>query len=200
MHLLQLKQFQSHGLSPIDLTLDTGSCTTLTGPSGCGKTRLLRSIADLDPHQGEALLAGTPLDQIPPPSWRQQVGLLPAESHWWDEQVKRHFKGPVDALLEALGLPPECMEWQIQHISSGERQRLALVRLLSVTPRVLLLDEPTANLDQKNIARVETLIDRYRQDHDAAILWVSHDPVQRRRIGGTHLAMVDDRLEDEGWS
>ncbi len=138
--------------------------------------------------------------EISPPAWRQQVGLLPAESHWWEEQVKGHFKAAADDLLESLGLPVECMEWSIQHISSGERQRLALARLLSIAPKVLLLDEPTANLDQQNIRRVETVIESYLKQHNAAVLWVSHDPAQRRRLGGRHLAIADGGIEEEQWS
>ncbi|MES9856204.1 MAG: ATP-binding cassette domain-containing protein [Sedimenticola sp.] len=197
MSSLTLKRFHSHGLHPIDLHLPAGVCTTLTGPSGCGKTRLLRAIADLDPHDGGIALDGTPLEEIPPPQWRQQVGLLPAESHWWEEQVAGHFKSPADDLLAALGLPLECMKWSIHRISSGERQRLALARLLSISPRVLLLDEPTANLDQQNIHRVETVVEHYLQKYGAAALWVSHDPVQRQRLGERHLVIANGKLK---WS
>ncbi|MES9899807.1 MAG: ATP-binding cassette domain-containing protein [Sedimenticola sp.] len=200
MSTLTLKGFQCHNLHPIDLVVPAGGFTTLTGPSGCGKTRLLRALADLDPHEGEIRLDERAQVEISPPAWRQQVGLLPAESHWWEEQVKGHFKAAADDLLESLGLPVECMEWSIQHISSGERQRLALARLLSIAPKVLLLDEPTANLDQQNIRRVETVIESYLKQHNAAVLWVSHDPAQRRRLGGRHLAIADGGIEEEQWS
>ncbi|MES9903218.1 MAG: ATP-binding cassette domain-containing protein [Sedimenticola sp.] len=200
MSTLTLKGFQCHNLHPIDLVLPAGSCTTLTGPSGCGKTRLLRALADLDPHQGEVRLDDKALAEIAPPQWRQQVGLLPAESHWWEDRVKGHFKAAADELLESLALPPECMEWSIQHISSGERQRLALARLLSGLPRVLLLDEPTANLDQQNIHRVEAIIEFYLKLHNATVLWVSHDPAQRLRLGGRHLVITDGGIEEELWN
>ncbi|MEJ1341260.1 MAG: ATP-binding cassette domain-containing protein [Candidatus Sedimenticola sp. (ex Thyasira tokunagai)] len=200
MSTLTLKGFQCHNLHPIDLVVPAGGFTTLTGPSGCGKTRLLRALADLDPHEGEIRLDERAQVEISPPAWRQQVGLLPAESHWWEEQVKGHFKAAADDLLESLGLPVECMEWSIQHISSGERQRLALARLLSIAPKVLLLDEPTANLDQQNIRRVETVIESYLKQHNAAVLWVSHDPAQRRRLGGRHLTIADGGIEEERWS
>ena len=66
--------------------------------------------------------------------------------------------------------------------SGGERQRVALLRMLANQPRVLLLDEPTANLDQDNVARVEKLVAAYMADQSAGVLWVSHDPRQTTRV------------------
>ncbi|MCW8847292.1 MAG: ABC transporter ATP-binding protein [Sedimenticola sp.] len=191
---LELKQFEGPGLLPIDLKIEPGECVSLTGVSGSGKTRLLRAIADLDPHQGDALVAGQSMLGMPAPDWRRQVGLLPAESHWWCDQVGEHFTNPASQLLGDLGLDGDCLEWQVSRISSGERQRLALARLLDRQPTVLLLDEPTANLDPENTAHVEQLILRYAKAHGAAVLWVSHDPLQRKRISQRRLQIVDSRI------
>lgn len=96
---LELKQFEGPGLAPIDLIIEPGECVTLTGTSGSGKTRLLRAIADLDPHQGEALIDGQAMFSMPPPDWRSQVGLLPADSHWWhDRVVTTSFMHPPNCL------------------------------------------------------------------------------------------------------
>lgn len=197
MARLLLKQFQGADLEPIDLTIEAGECVTLTGPSGSGKTRLLRAIADLDPHQGAALVDHRAAERMPAPEWRRQVGLLPAESHWWQERVGDHFNGATTSLLSALGLNDACLEWQVARLSSGERQRLSLARLLDRQPTVLLLDEPTANLDPENSARVEALVRGYAQRQGAAVLWVSHDPRQRQRIGARHLVIRERRLETE---
>jgi putative ABC transport system ATP-binding protein len=85
----------------------------------------------------------------------------------------------------------------VTRLSTGERQRLALVRLLAQTPEALLLDEATANLDPSNGARVESVVETYRKAQGAAVLWVSHDPEQRRRIGGRSLVIRNERLEPE---
>jgi putative ABC transport system ATP-binding protein len=74
---------------------------------------------------------------------------------------------------------------------------LALVRLLAQTPEALLLDEATANLDPSNGERVEALVESYRQSHEAAVLWVSHDPDQRKRLGVRALVIRDEHLEPE---
>jgi ABC-type iron transport system FetAB ATPase subunit len=195
MGSLTLKHFKSPLLEPIELHIPAGQCTTLSGPSGSGKSRLLRALADLDPHQGEAWLDDREMTSLSGPAWRSQVGLLPAESAWWYEQVGDHFPHIDNGLLTHLGLSPEAMQWEISRLSSGERQRLALLRLLGNKPRVLLLDEPTANLDQKNINRVEMLIGEWRRQHQAAVLWVTHDPDQQQRVAEQSWRIADGRLQ-----
>ena len=74
----------------------------------------------------------------------------------------------------SLRLVPETRNADPMLLSTGERSRLALLRLLVRSPEVLLLDEPTANLDPDNRALVIGRIDRYRQEHGAPVLWVSH--------------------------
>jgi ABC-type iron transport system FetAB ATPase subunit len=170
-----------HTLQHVHLTLTPGQCVGLTGASGSGKSLFLRALADLDPHAGDMFLDGVAADQIPAPQWRRQVGLLPAESAWWHDAVGPHFDNVPQPWLNQLGFDAGVMDWQISRLSSGERQRLALLRLLIRQPRVLLLDEPTANLDHHNIGRVESLLTQYRQRHSVMVIWVSHDPEQLQR-------------------
>ncbi|MFB1488827.1 MULTISPECIES: ATP-binding cassette domain-containing protein [unclassified Thiocapsa] len=99
--------------------------------------------------------------------------------------------------LDHLGFAPDVLGWSVTRLSTGERQRLALVRLLAQTPEALLLDEATANLDPSNAVRVESVVETYRKTQGAAVLWVSHDPEQRRRIGGRSLVIRNERLEPE---
>jgi ABC-type iron transport system FetAB ATPase subunit len=200
MARLTLHQFQSRHLQPLDLELEAGECVTLSGTSGSGKTLLLRAIADLDPHGGEASVDGIEQSQLPASEWRRRVGLLPAESHWWAPRVRDHFPCNTTNHLAALSLPDEALEWEVSRLSSGERQRLALARLLGMKPQVLLLDEPTANLDQSNTQRVEELIEDYCREQSAAVLWVSHDPQQRQRISTRSFQIVGGRLEGDSWN
>ena len=130
----------------------------ISGPSGSGKTSLLRAIADLDEHEGNVSLDGIECNGLRAPDWRRRVGLLPAESDWWYEHVGEHFAAVSEDGLKQLGFDSSMLGRKVLRLSSGERQRLALLRLLANEPQVLLLDEPTASLDPKNTRRAEQLI------------------------------------------
>ncbi len=194
---LRLSGIRPRVIEPVDLTVAPGELVFVSGPSGSGKSLLLRAIADLDLHPGEAWVDDTSRSSMPAPAWRRRVGLLPAESHWWGEEVSDHFPSDAAGFLEPLGFGPEVMGWSVSRLSTGERQRLALARMLANGPEVLLLDEATANLDPTNRDRVEAVVERYRAEREAAVLWVSHDPDQRRRLGGRSLVIQNGRLEPE---
>ena len=192
MPQLRLKQFSPLILEPLDLVIDEGETVTLSGPSGSGKSQLLRAIADLDPHNGTAWIGDSAADEMPAPQWRRKVGYLPAESSWWEELVGMHFSQTPQ--LHALGLTETILHSSVAHISSGERQRLAVLRMLQQQPQILLLDEPTANLDPHHTLLVEEWILKYQQHNSAPILWVSHDPEQRQRVGVRHFEIRDKQV------
>lgn len=185
MPQLRLEHFSPLILEPLDLVINEGETVTLSGPSGSGKSQLLRAIADLDPHNGTALLGDTAADEMPAPQWRRKVGYLPAESSWWDELAGQHFSETPQ--LDALGLAETILHSPVAHLSSGERQRLAVLRTLQQQPQILLLDEPTANLDPHHTLLVEEWILKYQQQHNTPTLWVTHDPEQRQRVSVRHL-------------
>lgn len=175
---------------PVHLLLQPAQIMTLFGPSGVGKSQFLRALADLTPHQGEVWLDGQSQASFKPADWRRAVGYVPAESAWWAELTAAHFaKSPPNDWLAALSLAPRLLEAPVEQLSTGERQRLALLRALVLYPRVLLLDEPTANLDARNSAALRSFIQRYLHEHQAAALWVSHDAEERRLIGGPSLEL-----------
>lgn len=203
MSALRLEALTLRLLAPVDLTVEAGELVFLAGPSGAGKSLLLRAIADLDPNGGEAWCGETARSAVPAPAWRRRVGLLPAESGWWADRVGAHWSptrfddGDPAPLLARLGFGPEVLDWEVRRLSTGERQRLALARLLAQAPEVLLLDEATANLDPSNRERVEAVIGDYRAEQAAAVLWVSHDPEQRERMNGRRLLIRDGLLVPE---
>lgn len=202
MSSLRLEALSTALLQSIDLSVDAGELVFLSGPSGAGKSLLLRAVADLDPSTGEVWCGEAARSALPAPVWRRHVGLLPAESGWWAERVGDHLPAPAndaapEALLARVGFDADVLDWEVRRLSTGERQRLALVRLLLNRPEVLLLDEATANLDPDNRARVEAVIADYRVEQAAAVLWVSHDAAQRERMNGRRLVIQDGRILPE---
>ena len=128
---------------------------------------------------------------MPAAEWRRLVALVPAESGWWADRVRDHFPRVSDAeeFMEMLGLG-KALDWDVGRLSTGERQRLAVVRAVCRQPSVLLLDEPTASLDEQATTLVEQLIRRCCAS-GMAVLVVTHDRQQAHRLAGQHLKMVD---------
>lgn len=167
------------------------------GPSGGGKSRLLRAIADLDPNEGEVTLDGEDRRQMSGPEWRRRVIYLAAGPGWWAERVGEHLPdwAAAQPLVATVGLPEDCNSWPVARLSTGERQRLALVRALVRRPRVLLLDEPTSGLDGEAVVAVEAVLAAERAEHGTGILWVTHDPAQAERVGDGIRRVVAGELQ-----
>jgi UDP-glucose/iron transport system ATP-binding protein len=195
---LTVKQLRSELAGPFELSLGAGSCAAITGPSGSGKSLFLRMIADLDPNEGEVWLNERPRAAMPAPAWRRQVTYVAAESGWWTDIVSQHFppgrRDEIIALAATLGLSAGLVDAPVAQLSTGEKQRFALVRALLPAPPVLLLDEPTGPLDEESVGRVETLL-RQRMAAGTSVLLVTHDPNQAERLGQQRYRMAARRLE-----
>jgi putative ABC transport system ATP-binding protein len=192
---LRIAGLRSNLAGPFDLMIEAGECIAITGASGSGKSLLLRMIADLDSSEGDVFLDGISRSTMPAPEWRGQVVYNPAEPGWWAEDVASHFADIVAALALAprLGLPDELLDGPVVRLSSGERQRLGLIRALSLDPKVLLLDEPTGALDAENTALVEAVL-RERLAGGASIVMVTHSDAQAGRLGDRRFRMAERRL------
>lgn len=187
--LLTAEQVKLDGLNhPLNLRLQVGQVAMLTGPSGSGKSRFLKALADLLPHHGEIRLQGQLQQDINAAQWRRQVMYFAADSGWWADTVLQHFDTkPEQDSLKRLGLDHELLNRPPDLCSSGEKQRLALLRGLQKQPSVLLLDEITANLDGESTEQVETLLKEYleqgqQQNQPRGIVWISHDMSQCQRL------------------
>jgi len=187
---------------PYTFLLKEGECVGLSGKSGIGKTQLLRAITDLIPHTGQLSLNGVSCTAFSAPTWRSRVTMIPAEPLWWYDTVGDHFPpdlytGCFKDNLAAVGFFDDVLHWQVTRLSTGEKQRLALVRGLCNSPSVLLLDEPCSSLDSYHTTLVEAFILGYLRHNGASALWVSHDQEQLQRVTVRELCMEKDVLVEK---
>jgi len=158
-------------LDAVDLSLPAGTLAEVTGPSGAGKTTLLLALGRLLPGaEGALLLAGRPADEYEPQTWRTLVALLPQRPALvpgtiaenlrlpWSLKAREGDQPPADdALREALdgvALGDVALDRDVSRLSVGQASRIALLRVTLTRPRVLLLDEPDASLDDASAAEV----------------------------------------------
>jgi putative ABC transport system ATP-binding protein len=194
---LSLRDLKSPLAGPFDLELAPGACAAIGGPSGSGKSLFLRMIADLDPNTGEVSADGVARAELSASDWRRRVPYVAAESGWWRDRVDEHFepdqRAAAQALAARLDLAPELFEGPVQRLSTGERQRFALIRALVLGSPVLLLDEPTGPLDPDGVRKVEAVL-RERLAAGCAVVLVSHDPRQAKRLGARRFLMRDRHM------
>lgn len=180
-------------LPGVDFAVAAGERVLLTGPSGSGKSTLLRAMVLLEPAEGSVLLDGEEVGPERVRALRRRIGYVPQRPVSIAATIEENLAfprslggdvldaGAQDALLERLGLEGVDRSRRFDSLSGGEQQRVALVRSLTVRPRVLLLDEPTASLDQENVEDVVALFREWaEEDETRALVWVSHqtDPVR----------------------
>jgi tungstate transport system ATP-binding protein len=187
------------------LDVARGETLAIIGPSGSGKSTLLRLLQFLErPAAGRLLFRGQPLNGGPPLDVRRRVTTVFQRPVVLDRSVRGnlvyglHVRGRraeperIEHLLAALGLAA-LAHAPARTLSGGEIQRLALGRALAFDPEVLLLDEPTANLDPRNVRLVEELIHE-RQSNGVTIVLATHQIFQARRLASRTALLLDGRI------
>ncbi|MEE9588267.1 MAG: ATP-binding cassette domain-containing protein [Hyphomicrobiaceae bacterium] len=188
--MLRVEDLTVSGLAPISFEVGAGTCLVIQGPSGSGKTLIMRAMADLDPVNGYIYVQGREREEMSGPDWRSLVRYGAAEPGWWAPVPRAHFEADaqVDRVVVALGLPNTALDRPLTELSTGERQRLALIRTLSGNPKVLLLDEPTAALDKTSADLAEELI-KFQLRSGKAVVLVTHDESQALRLADQWLIL-----------
>lgn len=203
-------------LRGVCLEVRPGDRLAIIGPSGAGKTVLLRAIAMLDPiEEGTIRLRGRAIAREAIPTYRSEVVYLHQRPALLDGSVATNLEHPYSLkvhrakrfdrdrivdLLGGLGRGEVFLGKSSRDLSGGEAQIVALLRAIQLDPAVLLLDEPTASLDQGATRSIEGLIRRWlgEDSEGRAIVWISHDPEQARRVSTRSLAMQSGRLGPGG--
>jgi putative ABC transport system ATP-binding protein len=190
-------------LSELTVALSDGT-TALVGPSGAGKSTLLRLLNRLaDPDSGTIQYRDRDLREYDVLELRREVALVPQLPALLPRSVAANISyGPllagrdcdVSEALTLAGLENTFADRPAPHLSVGEQQRVMLARALALKPAVLLLDEPTAALDQRSRDAVEQTLNELRNRLSAAMIIVTHDPAQACRLGDRIIALENGRL------
>jgi putative ABC transport system ATP-binding protein len=210
----QLGRTVVHALRDVSLELESGSFACIAGPSGSGKTTLLNLIGLVDePTSGGIRIGGQDvraLNEAARTRYRsrhlgfifQSFNLLPVLTVFENVRLPLllHRDLPasekrerVEQLVEAVGLSAHARHKPFE-LSGGQRQRVAIARALVTHPKLVLADEPTANLDTETGAEVLDLMQRIHREKGTSFLFSTHDPRIMERAGRI-IRLRDGRVE-----
>ena len=176
-------------LTDVSFTVEPGQTVALVGPSGAGKTTITSLVARLhDPSSGEVRINGVPLTRATDESLRSVVGMVTQEAHLFHDTIRANLlyarpdaseadiwtvleRARIDDLVRSL---PEGLDTVVgdrgHRLSGGEKQRIALARLLLKAPGLLILDEATAHLDSESEAAVQRALEEALTDRTALVI------------------------------
>ena len=201
-----------HAVEDVNLTIEEGEFTAIVGPSGSGKTTLLNLIGGLDtPTSGELFVDGRDISRLKPKEMVdfrlhhigfvfQAFNLIPVLSAKENVAFVMELQGVgrqererrAVELLEAVGLGDRA-DSRPAKLSGGQQQRVAVARALASRPKVILADEPTANLDSKAAGKLLDMMEALNEREHVTFVFSTHDPrivAKARRV----ITLEDGRI------
>jgi tungstate transport system ATP-binding protein len=192
-----------------DLAIPRGGVIGLVGPTGAGKTTLLRLLTGLQvPDEGTIIFNGTPLSDSSPLSLLREITMVHQRPILIDGSVehnvayglhsrRRATEVSVKEILQRLGLSAIAKQ-DARSLSGGQSQLVALARALVFEPNVLLLDEPTANLDPGHVGLVERVIGEVQAERMLTVVWATHNLFQARRMSQHAMLVLNGSVVEVG--
>lgn len=199
-----------HALDDVSFSVETGEFVAILGPSGCGKSTLLHILGGVDePTEGEVCLDGNEytklLEKEKDALRRQKIGMIYQAYNLVPVlNVEENIVLPVlldgrnvdqeklNSLLKLLNLEEERTHLPNQ-LSGGQQQRTAIARAVYQDPNIILADEPTGNLDQKNTEEIVKSFQKMNHQFGLTIIMVTHDEAIARQCDRT-LYMKDGKI------
>lgn len=190
-----------------NLTIRPFQTTWIVGESGSGKTTLLKMLNNLlTPDQGELFYKGTDISSIDPVQLRREVVMLPQSPLIFPGTIKENLligcrfsekAVPADdqltTVLAALKLK-KGLDRTAADLSGGEKQRLAICRVLLMEPEVLLLDEPTSALDNGTEEMVMQQVGEYGRQNKKTVVIITHSPKMARLFGEALITLHEGKI------
>jgi dipeptide transport system ATP-binding protein len=183
-----------HAVNGVSLEVQQGETLAIVGESGSGKSTLGRLLALIDrPDAGTLDIAGERVTPESAPRMRSRVQMVFQNPHAslnprktleaiLDEPLRINTTlnraaraAAIAAMLEQVGLPPECRRRYPHMFSGGQRQRIAIARAMMLKPRLVIADEPTSALDVSIQAQIINLFRELEARHDTSFIFISHD-------------------------
>ncbi|MCL0065738.1 ABC transporter ATP-binding protein [Dehalococcoidia bacterium] len=211
---LSRKYGKKEVLKGIDLRVERGEVVALIGPTGAGKTTILRLLDLLDPPTaGKIYFAGEDVTHSPrlKLETRRRMALVfqkpvvfKASVHdniAYALKVRGHNRRDISAKVSSMLNTVDLADYRnrnAQTLSGGEAQRVALARAMITQPEMLLLDEPTANLDPLSTSMIENLIQRFNREYATTIIMATHDMAQGQRLAHRIAVLMNGELMQIG--
>ena len=202
----------SNLLDNINLTVADNDFLAILGPSGAGKSTLLRLLNCLDsPSSGSIEFHGRSLDDLEITELRKKIGMVFQTpvlindtvrnnlniTRRWDKTGSIFTDKELSQLLETVGLTGAFLDKDARTLSGGECQRIALAQVLLNRPQVLLLDEPTANMDPQLGRLILMTIQAIYKEYKLTVIMVSHDQRLAREFSQRIIFLFNGRIEFE---
>ena len=194
----------------VNFELQKGGVLAITGSSGSGKTSLLRLLNRLDePTSGTVLVEGADYHNIEARELRRKLGMVTQRPYLFPGSVADNLRfGPaqrgeilpletIEELLTQVGLK-DYSRRDVANLSGGEAQRVSVARALANSPLALLLDEPTAALDEAAKLEVESAVQKVMRDQGLTCIVVTHDIAQAARLAEQALVVEHGRIVRAG--
>lgn len=197
-------------IKQLNLKINEGQVLAVIGPNGSGKTTLLRMMALIDkPDSGEIYYKGEKANNSNAKSIRGKVTMVFQRSVNLNRTVYKNvayglelekmseseIKRKVMQTLDLVGIR-KFVNRRSKRLSGGEQQRVAIARALVLEPELLLLDEPTANLDPRNTLQIERIIKKIKKM--ATVVIATNNPFQASRLSDRVVCLLDGRIIGEG--
>lgn len=201
-------------INDFSLTCEEGQFVCILGSSGCGKTTLLRLIAGLEtPDNGQILISNSPANKGKKnliPSSQRGIGFIFQDLALWPhfsvyENIAfglkinkcKNIRATVDKILDFFGISDQMKKYPGQ-LSGGQQQLVAIARNLVLKPRILMMDEPLANLDVKLKSRIKKQIKNLNNNFKITVIYVTHDHLDAFEMADKIVVLNEGKIEQVG--